>query len=134
VVLDANILLRGVWGSKVRSLLEMYESNIAFYSPDVCFDDARRYIPYLAEQRHLDATAGLSVLDQLEQMVQRVDLDLYDSHEETARKRMASRDVEDWPILAAAIIVPSGQKTATFFGSGVATWTTANIELYFKGF
>jgi PIN domain-containing protein len=81
----------------------------------VCFDGARRYIPHLAEQRHLDATAGLLVLDQIEQMVQRVDLDLYEAHEETARKRMTSRDVEDWPVLAAAILldVQSGRKTAT---------------------
>jgi hypothetical protein len=49
LVLDANILLRAVFGVHVRSLLQDYEESISFYSPDVCFDDARRYIPDLGE-------------------------------------------------------------------------------------
>jgi hypothetical protein len=62
LVLDANILLRAVFGIRVRSLLEAYESRVAFYTPDVCFDDARKYIPDLAVRRKFDPTAGLLVL------------------------------------------------------------------------
>jgi len=51
LVLDVNILLRGVFGVRVRELLETYEDSAAFYSPDVCFDDARRYVPALASRR-----------------------------------------------------------------------------------
>ena len=44
LVLDANILMRAVLGRRVRELLERYEDSATFYSPDVCFDDARHYL------------------------------------------------------------------------------------------
>ena len=44
LVLDANILMRAVLGRRVRELLETYEDAATFYSPDVCFADARRYL------------------------------------------------------------------------------------------
>ena len=95
LVLDANILLRGVFGVRVRSLLEAYEDAAAFYSPDVCFDDARKYIPELAGRRNFDPAVGLVVLDQLARIVQVVDRSLYEAHEELARARISSRDAED---------------------------------------
>ncbi|MHB2008962.1 MAG: PIN domain-containing protein [Acidobacteriaceae bacterium] len=51
LVLDANILLRDVFGVRVRSLLETYEDSVRFYTPDVCFSDARKYIPVIAATR-----------------------------------------------------------------------------------
>ena len=44
LVLDANILLRAVLGHKVRNILETYEHQARFYTPDVCFQEAQRYI------------------------------------------------------------------------------------------
>jgi len=41
LVLDANILMRAVLGRRVLELLQRYEDVVEFYSPDVCFDDAR---------------------------------------------------------------------------------------------
>jgi hypothetical protein len=69
-VLDANILLRAVFGVRVRALLETYQEKVSFYSPDVCFDDARKYIPEIAKRRRIDPALGLSVLDQVSDMVQ----------------------------------------------------------------
>jgi hypothetical protein len=92
LVLDANILLRGVFGIRVRSLLEAYESSVSFYAPDICFDDARKYIPNLAMRRKFDPTAGLVVLDALSKLVEPVDISLYESYEELARVRISSRD------------------------------------------
>jgi hypothetical protein len=43
LVLDV-ILLRAVFGQRVRELLEAFEDIVTFYSPDLCFDDARKYI------------------------------------------------------------------------------------------
>jgi hypothetical protein len=45
LVLDANILLRAVFGTHVRSILESFEDTASFFSPDVCFEDALEYIP-----------------------------------------------------------------------------------------
>ena len=47
LVLDANILTRAVFGKKVREILERFEESASFLTPDVCFDDTRRYIPDL---------------------------------------------------------------------------------------
>ena len=134
LVLDANILLRGVFGVRVRSLLEAYEDAIAFYSPDVCFEDARKYIPDLASRRNFDPADGLALLDQLSGIVELLDRSLYEAYEELARPRIASRDVEDWPVVAASLLLdcPIWTEDQDFFGSGVATWTTHNIELYLR--
>jgi predicted nucleic acid-binding protein len=37
LVLDANILIRAVFGQRVRQILEAYEDVAGFYSPDACF-------------------------------------------------------------------------------------------------
>ena len=134
LVLDANILLRGVFGVRVRSLLEAYENVATFYSPDVCFEDARRYIPNLAARRGFDAGPALTVLDQIARIVNAVDRSLYESYEELATARIASRDSEDWPILATALLLdaPIWTEDQDFFGTGIATWTSNRIELYLK--
>jgi predicted nucleic acid-binding protein len=132
LVLDANILLRAVFGVRVRSLLQDYEESISFYSPDVCFDDARRYIPDLAKRRSFDPALGLSMLEQVGQIVELVDRTLYSGQEATARRRMSARDEEDWPVLAVALMLdaPVWTEDQDFFGSGIATWTTNRIEMY----
>ena len=135
LVLDANILLRAVFGIRVRSLLEAYESTVAFYTPDVCFDDARKYIPDLAVRRKFDPTAGLLVLEQLSKLVDTVDISLYESYEEFARTRISSRDANDWPIVATSLLLdcPIWTEDQDFFGSGLATWTSDRVELYLRG-
>lgn len=73
LVLDANILLRFVFGVRVRSLLETYEDSVSFYTPDICSRDARRYIPSVAATRKFDPASGILVLDQLARLVEIVD-------------------------------------------------------------
>jgi hypothetical protein len=58
LVLDANILIRAVFGQRVRQILEAYEDVAGFFSPDVCFQDARKYIPDLSERRGFDPATG----------------------------------------------------------------------------
>ena len=72
IVLDANILIRAVLGRRVRALLEAYDDSIVFYTPDVCFDDAREYIPRVLSSRGGDSETGMAVLDQIGLLVQRV--------------------------------------------------------------
>ena len=40
VVVDANILLRAVFGQRVRHILEQYEEAVNFYTPDACMEEA----------------------------------------------------------------------------------------------
>lgn len=74
LVLDANILIRAVLGSRVRGLLEAYENSISFCTPDVCFDDAREYLPSLLVARGGDPDIGIQVLDQIALIVRRIAL------------------------------------------------------------
>ena len=99
LVLDANILIRAVFGQRVRQILEVYEDVAGFYSPDVCFQDARKYIPDLAERRGFDPAVGLSVLEEIGRMVEPVDRSLYEDYENLARERVLTRDPVDWPIV-----------------------------------
>jgi predicted nucleic acid-binding protein len=134
LVLDANILLRAVFGVRVRSFLETYEDSVTFYAPDICFADARKYIPSLSGKRRIDPGPGILVLDHLSRLVEVVDSSLYDEYEASARERMISRDEDDWPIVATALLLksPVWTEDKDFFGSGVSTWTTETIELYLR--
>ena len=134
LVLDANILLRAVFGVRVRSLLERYEDSVWFYAPDICFADARKYIPSVSAKRRIDPAPGIAVLDQLSRLVEIVDRSLYEECESSARERMISRDVDDWPIVATSLLLrcPVWTEDRDFFGSGISTWTTETIELYLR--
>jgi predicted nucleic acid-binding protein len=134
LILDANILLRAVFGRRVRQLLETYEDEARFYTPEVCFQDAHRYIPIVSNRRGLDADLGLSVLDHVGRLVERVDLSLYEDYEVSARGRIELRDPDDWPVVALALLLdlPIWTEDQDFFGTGIATWTTDRVELYLR--
>jgi predicted nucleic acid-binding protein len=135
LVLDANILLRAVFGTRVRHILEHFEDDANFYSPDVCFEEAGEYIPVLAKRRGIDATPALAVLNEVGRIVVPVDKSLYESFEKPARERIEGRDPADWPVVAVALMLgaPVWTEDRDFFGSGVATWTTDRVELYLRG-
>ena len=135
LVLDANILIRAVLGRRVRSLLEAYEDSTDFYAPDVCFDDANGYLPGVLTKRADDPKVGLAVLQQMRALVTPVDRALYQDLEHPARRRVATRDADDWPVAAVALLldVPIWTEDQDFFGSGIATWTTDRVELYLQG-
>jgi len=63
LVLDANILLRAVFGSRVRNLLETYEDAVAFYAPDVGWAEARKGLSVVGCRENKPATSpALSIL------------------------------------------------------------------------
>ncbi len=135
LVLDANILIRAVFGKRVREILERFEDQAAFFSPEVCFDDARRYIPDLCKRRRLIASVPLKVLDHVSKLVLPIGADLYSGREQEARQRIRHRDPNDWPVVALALLLnlPVWTEDQDFFGTGVATWTTGTVELYLLG-
>ena len=45
LVLDANILIRAVLGSRVLGLLRKYGGQVEFIAPDVAFHEAREHLP-----------------------------------------------------------------------------------------
>lgn len=82
----------------MRELLEAYEDEVGFYSPDICFDDARKYIPDVSGRHKIDPAMGLAVLDEVSHWVESVDRSL-------ARERVLPRDPDDWPIISVALLL-----------------------------
>ena len=104
LILDANILLRAVFGIRVMQILETYEDVAGFYSPDVCFAEAEKYIPDVAKRRGLNSALARSILQDVTGIIQPVDKSLYESHEKLARERIQRRDPRDWPIVTVALL------------------------------
>ncbi len=134
IVLDANILVRAVFGQRVPQILSLYADQARFYSPDVCFADARKYIRKLSGSRALDPQDALAVLEGIGGIVETVDRGLYEDHEKLARERVQTRDPDDWPVVAVALLfdLPIWTEDQDFFGGGIATWTTDRVELYLR--
>lgn len=132
IVLDANILIRAVLGKKVRAILEQYVYSTQFFTPDICYRDAKKYLPTLFEKRNLPVSNALEVLERLVCLITVVDESLYGLYEEEAKQRIAIRDIDDWSIVAVSLMLdcPIWTEDADFFGAGVATWTSDRVYLY----
>ncbi|MGZ8243052.1 PIN domain-containing protein [Methylomagnum sp.] len=133
LVIDANILIRAVLGSRVRQLIKDYSDSVAFYIAEANLNEAEFHLSQsLAQKQNLDEAEWRSVFNGLLDTIQVIpDKSLVD-FERQARARIEKRDPNDWPAVAAALIFncPVWTEDKDFFGAGVATWTTATVELY----
>lgn len=134
LVLDANILIRAVLGPRVRQLILQNVEHVSFFTPYVCLDDARKYLPEILYARQVDPTPAVQLLEGIAQHVQTLEYEWLENFEQTAKERMKKRDLDDWPVLAAALALgcPIWTHDADFFGVGVVTWSTQHIEGFFK--
>ena len=132
LVLDANILIRAVLGSRVLGFLLKYAGQVELVAPDVAFQEAREHLPGILEKRNIPPAPAMATLDLLASLVQTVEMETYSSFEAIARERIDRRDADDWPVLATALALdcPIWTEDTDFFGCGVATWTTDRVELY----
>ena len=98
IVLDANILVRAILGRRVRQLLETYAAKgVRFFSPDVAFRDAAKYLPQLLQKRGHAADGVTESFKYLRTLVERVTPELYAALEDrrppkiarSGRKRLA---------------------------------------------
>ena len=131
LVLDANILIRAVLGSRVRNLIAS-NTNVTLLTPEVCFADARKYLPDLLTKHGIDSAPALVVLNSLRVFVASVAEEFYASEKSVSIARIGGRDPNDWPILALALALdcPIWTEDRDFFGTGIPTWTTDRVELY----
>src|ERR1700735_5026367 len=105
LVLDANILIRAVLGSRVLSLLRKYADQTEFLAPDTAFDEAREHLPQILERRHVPLAPALALLELVAALVQTLEVEAYSRFESIARERIGRRDQDDGPILASALAV-----------------------------
>lgn len=108
--------------------------TVDFFTPDVCMADAQKYLPILFEKRGLPPQPALALLSSLECLLHIVDQNVYNSLADDARLRIKSRDIRDWPIVATALTLncPIWTEDQDFFGTGIPTWTTDRIHIYFE--
>lgn len=80
------------------------------------------------------STPHFTYLTPLRETVLPVPEEIYLDQKAEALARVERRDLDDWPILAAALVFecPIGTEDSDFFGTGVPTWTTDRVELYLK--
>ena len=132
LVLDANILIRAVLGQRVRRIFEVHAESISFFLPETAYAEAEEHLAALIVKRGGDPAKALAALKAMAALATIVGDDLYGDFEAEARKRLGTRDPEDWPILAAALALdcPIWTEDTDFFGCGVATWASGSIDIF----
>ncbi|WP_350448942.1 PIN domain-containing protein [Paracidobacterium acidisoli] len=132
-MIDANILIRAVFGRRVRRILETSDKAV-FCCPEFCIEEARKRIPVIAERQSRDRHLSLLALDKVSLLITPVQEDFYQSLYADANARIASRDPDDWPIVATALFLNLAIWTEDldFFGCGLPTWTTDRVEIYLR--
>lgn len=134
IVMDANILIRGILGEHVPELLERYGDKVRFFTAAVCYKEVRRHLPAILEKRGLEPSPFLQAVNLLETVVVPLDEEIYGAFEVQAKQRIAARDEQDWPLLALALALdcPVWTEDNDFFGTGVVTWHSQNVEIYLR--
>lgn len=101
LVLDANILIRAVLGQRVRRILAHHAASISFFIPETAYAEAGEHLAALVIKRGGDPAIALRSLRSMAALGTIVGLDVYADHEAEGRKRLATRDRDEWPILTA---------------------------------
>ena len=112
LVIDANILIRGCLGVRVRTLIADYADRVDFFVAEANVAEAAHYIAGLAREKNLDEAVCTEALLSLMQVVQMVEDIVLESAREEALARI--RDADDWPALALGLCswsVQSGRRT-----------------------
>lgn len=124
LVVDANILVRAVLGTRVRGVIETYAGEVSFFVPESAYAEAEEHVAELVTKRGGDPEKALSLLRALRRLVELIGTEVYGEFEVEARERLARRDPEDWPMLASALALrcPIWTEDTDFFGCGVATF------------
>ncbi|OGA52728.1 MAG: hypothetical protein A3F74_25410 [Betaproteobacteria bacterium RIFCSPLOWO2_12_FULL_62_58] len=135
IVIDANILVRAVLGVRVRELIERYCDSTAFFVAESNVEEAMQYLAELTSKRSIREEIWQESLNGIMAAVQIIPQVELTAAEAEAKARIGQRDPADWPAVAGALQFdcPVWTEDADFFGSGVATWTTATVEIFLRG-
>ena len=134
LVLDANILIRAVFGQRVRSLIHDYAGDVSFYVAEQNVSEAEHYIAVLAKHRGLALDLCQDTFRTTLSLVGTITADSIDDLKGVALARIQGKDPNDWPTLATAMRLdcPIWTEDRDFFGTGVAVWTTETVEIYLR--
>lgn len=132
IVLDANILFRAILGTKVPEQLNRYRTRVDFFTPAFCYEELRKHIPQIAKAKNLPIEPFDEAIEKLEKVVLPLNKEIYSHKEKEAKRRISARDINDWPTVALALTLncPVWTEDQDFFGTGLSTWNSKNVEIY----
>ena len=92
----------------------------------------KQSLPRILQQRNLPLETFSDAIEKLTKIVIPIAKEIYNEYEDDAKERIGERDLNDWPILALTLSLnsPIWTEDQDFFGVGIATWNTRNIEIY----
>jgi len=136
IVLDTNILIRALLGEKVPRFLDRYVDSCDFATPSKCYQELYDNLPKILQKRNL----GMSIspfskeILQLQEVVNPISEELYIQYKNEAQRRINARDPNDWEVVALAMSFdcPIWTEDKDFFGIGIATWNSQNVEIYLR--
>lgn len=136
LVVDANILVRAVLGTRVRAVIAAHAEDVTLFVPEVAVAEAEEHLPALVLKHGGDPGKALALLHALGRLVEVIGDEVYGAFEAEARERLGSRDPEDWPILASALALgcPIWTEDTDFFGCGIATWTSNRVQMFLRSY
>jgi hypothetical protein len=134
LLLDANILVRALFGKRVKDILLNHSETIEFYCPDICFAEARKYIPSISVRTGQEPAAGFQLLDRLAEIIEPVDRSFYEEYEATpavASPPATSRTGRSSqpPCCSTAL---SGRKTRTSLGAASPPGQRTTSKFFFR--
>ena len=134
LVVDANILVRAVLGKRVREVIATHAEDVLFFVPESAYAEAEEHLASLVIKHGGDPEKALNLLRSLGRLMEMIGSEVYGEFEVEARKRLARRDPDDWPILACALTLqcPIWTEDTDFFGCGVATWTSDRVRMFLR--
>ena len=62
LILDANILIRGVLGTQVAALLAKYAAKVSFLTVEEAFEAAGKYIPAILRAREANEARAPGII------------------------------------------------------------------------
>jgi predicted nucleic acid-binding protein len=105
LVLDANIVIRAVLGEQARKYLLEFSGAVDFFTPDICIEEVREHLPIIFKRRNISPEIPLKVFFHIQNLLQVIDSGFYQEREHEAKRRMGSRDIDDWPVMATALLL-----------------------------
>ena len=137
LVLDANILIRAVLGTRAAECIRGAAATVGFLTVEEAFEDAATYLPEVLTRRGVEGgaiQAALAKLEALRRVIRVISLEAVARLDTAARERLRGRDEADWPYLALALLFdcPLWTEDRDFFGCGIPLWTTDRVDIYLR--
>jgi predicted nucleic acid-binding protein len=130
LVLDANILMRAVSGRRVRTIIARYADSVELIASGSAFDEAAQRRPEVIRSRSMESRPTLSSFAFLATLVGTIAFETYRPFEVIARHRLARRDEDDWPVLAATLALRRLIRTEDLDVFGCVATSTDRVQLY----